>query len=63
MKTMNVNTILNELEMASWELAEAESREKAAVILRRKSAARLASIHLELKTALEQAQNKKQKDK
>jgi hypothetical protein len=60
---MNVKTILNELEIATWELAEAESREKAAVILRRKSAARLASIHLELKTALEQAQNNKQKDK
>jgi hypothetical protein len=63
MKTMDVNTILNELEIATWELAEAESREKAAAILRRKSAARLASIHLELKAALEQAQNKKQKDK
>jgi hypothetical protein len=60
---MNVKTILNELEIATWELAEAESREKAAVILRRKSAARLASVHLELKTALEQAQNNKQKDK
>lgn len=60
---MNVKTILNELEIATWELAEAESREKAAVILRRKSAARLASVDLELKTALEQAQNNKQKDK
>lgn len=52
---MNVPAAISELELATWELAEAEAHERMAKALRIKAGKRFATVHLELKTAHEVA--------
>ena len=52
---MNTPAALSELELATWELAEAEAHERMAKALRIKAGKRFAAVHLELKAALEVA--------
>lgn len=49
---MTAKVAIQELELAAWELAEAESHERAAKALRLKSARRTAAVHAHLKEAL-----------
>lgn len=50
---MNALRIMRELELAAFELAEAESHERAARALRIKATKRTSAVHAELKTAVE----------
>lgn len=50
---MNTEAVLSELELATWEFAEAEAHERMAKALRIKAGKRFAAAHLELKSAHE----------
>lgn len=52
---MNVPHILNEMELAIYELSEAESHERRASALRLKAGKRLSACHLATKSAFENA--------
>ena len=52
---MNPNEIQKQLELAAYEMAEAEGHERAAKALRVKAAKRIASTHAEIADAIQQA--------
>ncbi len=55
---MNADSILKEMELAAWELAEAEAAERRAHQLRKSASKRIASFHANFKAALETARSK-----
>lgn len=59
---MDSKHVMRELELAAWEMAEAESHERAAHALRIKAMKRTSAVHAELKaattTAIERRKNK-----
>lgn len=56
---MNAEAILKEMELAAWELAEAETAERRAHQLRTSASRRIASFHADFKTALTNARTPK----
>lgn len=58
---MNALTIQKELELAAWELAEAETLERQAKAKRTAAAKRIAASHLEIEIAINEAKNKSHK--
>ena len=56
---MNAETIIQEIELATWAMAEAESLEKRAHKLRVDATRTLAKVRLEMVDALEEAKQKR----
>ena len=56
---MNALTIQKELELAAWELAEAETFERQAKAKRTAAAKRIAAAHLEIEIAINDAKTRK----
>lgn len=60
---MNTLELSNDLALAAWELAEAETMERAAAVLRKNAARRLGTVHMEFRAALAAALDQRAKAK
>jgi hypothetical protein len=59
---MNAPELQKELELAAWEMAEAEGYERQAKALRTKAIKRIAAAHCEIEIAIIQAKSKTKKE-
>jgi hypothetical protein len=57
-KAMNAENTIREMELAAYEMAEAETHERQAQKLRLNASKRIASVHLEMQIALGEAKNR-----
>ena len=55
---MNANIMLREMQLAAYEMAEAETSEKRAHKLRLSATKRIASVHLEMQIAVDEFKNR-----
>jgi hypothetical protein len=56
--TMNADLMLREMELAAYEMAEAETCERRAHKLRMDATKRIASVHLDMQLALNEFRNR-----
>jgi hypothetical protein len=57
-KIMNADVMLREMELAAYEMAEAETCERRAHKLRMDATKRIASVHLDMQLALNEFRNR-----